>query len=58
MTKAFTINKRKIVFWYEGKTLFCKIGHPYGEVYCCGVRALPQTREEAIKLLETAAWAW
>lgn len=55
--KKFELNDVDVVFWYEGNVLFCKVEEMGADVYCCGIRTMPETDDEALKLTETA-WLW
>ena len=55
--KEFELNDYTVMFWYEGKTLFCKVVEMGADVYCCGDHEMPETEDEALKLTETA-WLW
>lgn len=54
MKKKYRINGITLVFWKESGTVWCKAD---GVVYCCTSDELPQTKEQAVKMAETA-WAW
>lgn len=54
--KRFSTKIGTLVFWYEGKTLFCKVeGMP--DIYYCGHKAMPETKVQAMRIAETA-WVW
>lgn len=55
--KRFSTKIGTLVFWYEGKTLFCKIEEMGADVYYCGHKAMPETKVQAMRLAETA-WVW
>lgn len=59
--KVFDLCGRSMMFWTSGATVFCEPEYTETEVsrliYCCGKRSLPETEEEAQKLLEKA-WIW
>ena len=55
--KEFKLNDYEVVFWQEGNTVFCKVVEMGADIYCCGNRQMPETEEDAWKLIETA-WMW
>lgn len=55
--KEFELNGLDIEFWFEGKTLFCKVIEMGAEIYCCGNKQMPTTNEEAMELAENV-WLW
>ena len=55
--KAFIINGTGVVFWQEAGTVFCKVDEMGADTYCCGIKPMPTSDEEALELAETA-WIW
>lgn len=55
--KKFRMEGVTVVFWKECGTLFCKVSEMGADLYCCGDRQMPKTKEEALKLTEVA-WLW
>ena len=52
--KMFKTKGVKFVFWKEAGSVFCSVN---GLVYCCTAKNLPTTKEDALKMAETA-WIW
>lgn len=55
--KKFKVRGGTLVFWFEGKTLFCKVKEMGTDIYCCGDKQMPETKIQALRYAETA-WIW